>query len=228
MQYFLSLFNSRSFWDQDVGVLGFFQTYNELFGYPFDYSVTPLLPSNLTQPPMQLPFEVGVTWSFTGGPHGGWDSGSAWAALDFAPPGEPAGCVSSDAWIVAAADGLIVRADDGAVIQDLDNDGYEQTGWSILYMHVETRDRVHPDTYVYAGEIIGHPSCEGGFSNGTHVHLARRYNGEWIPADANLPFILDGWASSGNGIEYNGFLTRGDKTIEAWEGVFEDLNQISR
>ena len=228
VQYFLSLFNSRSFWDQDVSVLGLFQTYNELFGYPFDYSVTPLLPSNLVQPSMQLPFEVGTTWSFTGGPHGGWDSGSAWAALDFAPPGEAAGCTSSDAWVVAAASGLIVRAEDGAVIQDLDNDGYEQTGWTILYMHVETRDRVKPSTYVYAGEMIGHPSCEGGFSNGTHVHLARRYNGEWIPADGNHPFNLDGWVSSGNGVEYDGSLTRGDAVVEAWEGVFENLNQFSR
>ena len=228
VQYFLSLYNSRTFWDQDVGVLGLFQTYSDLFGYPFDYSVVPLVPPNLTQPPFQLPFEVGVTWSFTGGPHGGWDSGSAWAALDFAPPGEPAGCVTSDSWVVASANGRIVRAEDGAVVQDLDNDGYEQTGWTILYMHIETRDRVRPDSYVYAGEIIGHPSCEGGFSNGTHVHIARRYNGEWIPADGNLPFNLDGWISSGNGIEYDGFLTRGETTVEAWEGVFEGLNQIAR
>jgi murein DD-endopeptidase MepM/ murein hydrolase activator NlpD len=228
VQYFLSLFNSRAFWDSDVSESGFFQTYNDLFGYPFDYDIVPLLPANLVQPPLQLPFEKGTTWSFTGGPHGGWDSGSAWAALDFAPPGEPAGCVSSDAWVVAAANGPIVRAKDGAVIQDLDNDGYEQTGWTILYMHIETRDRIQPGTYVYAGEKIGHPSCEGGFSNGTHVHLARRYNGEWIPADGNLPFNLEGWISSGNGVEYDGSLTRGDKVVEAWEGVYENLNQISR
>ncbi len=228
VQYFLSLFNNRPFWDYDVSALGFFQTYNQLFGYPFDYDVTSLLPSNLIQPPMQLPIEKGTTWSFTGGPHGGWDSGSAWAALDFAPPGEAAGCVSSDAWVVAVADGLILRAENGAVVQDLDNDGYEQTGWTVLYMHVETRERVQPNTYVYAGERIGHPSCEGGVSNGTHLHLARRYNGEWIPADGNLPFNLDGWVSSGNGVEYDGSLTRGGTVVEAWEGVFEDLNQISR
>ena len=227
-QYFLSLFNDRGTWDNDVSALGLFQTYNLLFGYPFDYDIASLLPLNLTQPSMQLPFADGATWSFTGGPHGGWDSGSAWAALDFAPPGEAAGCVSSDAWVVAIADGLILRAESGAVIQDLDNDGYEQTGWTVLYMHVESRDRVQPNTYVYAGEIIGHPSCEGGVSNGTHLHLARRYNGEWIPADGNLPFILDGWVSSGNGILYDGFLTRGTTVIEAWEGVFEGLNQISR
>jgi LasA protease len=228
VQYFLSLFNNRPFWDYDVSSLGFFQTYNELFGYSFDYELPSLIPANLTQPPMQLPFEPGVVWSYTGGPHGGWDSGSGWAALDFAPPGEPAGCVTSDAWVVAVANGLIVRAENGAVIQDLDNDGYEQTGWNVLYMHVETRDRIQPGTYVYAGERIGHPSCEGGFSSGTHLHLARKYNGEWISADGNIPFNIDGWISSGNGIEYDGYLTRGPTTLEALEGVFEGQNQISR
>ena len=189
VQYFLSLFNNRPFWDNDVGESGFFQTYTQLFGSPFDYDVTPLLPPGLAQPPLQLPFEPGVTWSFTGGPHGGWDSGSAWAAIDFAPPGEPAGCVTSDAWVVAIANGWIVRTGIGEVIEDLDNDGYEQTGWDVLYMHIETRDRIEPNTYVYAGERIGHPSCEGGVSNGTHVHLARKYNGEWIPADGNFHSI---------------------------------------
>jgi murein DD-endopeptidase MepM/ murein hydrolase activator NlpD len=228
LQYFLSQFNSRAVWDLDVSQFGFLLTYTMLFGNPFDIQVATLIPSNLVQPPMQLPFENGQTWSFTGGPHGGWDSGSAWAAIDFAPPGEPAGCVTSDAWVVAVADGLIIRAHDGAVIQDLDNDGYEQTGWDVLYMHVETRDRVQPGTYVYAGERIGHPSCEGGISNGTHVHVARKYNGEWIPADGNLPFNLDGWISSGDGAEYDGFLTRGSTVLEAMEGVFEGKNQISR
>jgi LasA protease len=228
VQYFLSLFNNRPFWDYDVSNLGFFQTYNELFGSPFDYDIVSLVPANLTQPAMQLPFEPGVTWSYTGGPHGGWDSGSGWAALDFAPPGEPAGCVTSDAWVVAVANGLIVRAENGAVIQDLDNDGYEQTGWNVLYMHVETRDRIQPNTYLYAGERIGHPSCEGGFSNGTHVHIARKYNGEWISADGDVPFNLDGWASSGNSVEYDGYLTRGSTVLEALEGVFEGQNQISR
>jgi murein DD-endopeptidase MepM/ murein hydrolase activator NlpD len=228
VQYFLSQFNNRPFWDYDVSELGFFETYIKLFGYPFDYDIPPLVPANLSQPSMQLPFEPGTTWSYTGGPHGGWDSGSAWSALDFAPPGEALGCVSSDAWVVAVASGWIVRAENGAVIQDLDNDGYEQTGWNILYMHVESRDRVQPNTYVYAGERIGHPSCEGGVSNGTHLHLARKYNGEWISADGNIPFNLDGWISSGNGYEYDGYLTRGSVTLEALEGRFEGLNQISR
>ena len=228
LQYFLAQFNSRPVWDLDVSEFGFTITYNHLFGNPFDNQVPSLIPFNLNQPSMQLPFESGPSWSFTGGPHGGWDSGSAWAAIDFAPPGEPAGCVVSDAWVVAVSSGWIVRAENGAVIQDLDNDGYEQTGWNVLYMHIETRDRVQAGAYVFAGERIGHPSCEGGVSNGTHVHLARKYNGEWIPADGSVPFILDGWVSSGNGVEYDGFLTRGGTVLEAMEGVIEGKNQISR
>ena len=94
-------------------------------------------------------------------------------------------------------------------------------------MHIESRDRIPVDTYAYAGDRIGHPSCEGGFSNGTHVHIARKYNGEWISSDGPLPFQLEGWVSSGNGIEYDGYLTKGDQVVEAWDGR-NDLNQVGR
>jgi hypothetical protein len=57
-----ALFSDRATWDLDVGALGLFQTYNLLFGYPFDYDIASLVPSNLIQPPMQLPFEPGATW----------------------------------------------------------------------------------------------------------------------------------------------------------------------
>jgi hypothetical protein len=59
------------------------------------------------------------------------------------------------------------------------------------------------------------------------VHLARRYNGEWIPADQSLPFVLDGWVSVGAGNEYDGYLKRNGKTIEAWEGR-NSANAIER
>ncbi len=218
VQNFFANLDDYGTWLKDVSTSGLIATYSQLFGYPFHYAIEPLLPPNLAQPLMQLPFEPGNVWAFTGGPHGGWAEGSAWAALDFAPPGDAVGCVQSDAWVVAVADGVIVRAGNGAVVQDLDGDGYEQTGWSMLYMHIETRDRVQPGTHLLAGEHIGHPSCEGGVSTGTHVHLARRYNGEWIPADQSIPFNLDGWISSGDGIEYDGFLTRNGVSIEAYAG----------
>ncbi len=227
LQYTFAQLYGHELWERTITEEGFSAVYNSLFGYPFDYSFEPLVPGDLTQPPMQLPFEEGVVWAFTGGPHGGWGDGSAWAALDFAPFTEKRGCYSSEEWVVAMADGLIVRAENGAVVQDLDNDGREQTGWTILYMHVESRDRVASGTYLKAGERIGHPSCEGGISNGTHVHIARRYNGEWIPADGGFPFIMDGWVSSGAGNVYDGYLEKGSVVIEAYNGSVPE-NAIQR
>lgn len=214
-------------WLKATSEEGLFATYQRLFGYPFDYALHPLVPEDLTQPSLQLPFEPGVVWAFTGGPHGGWDSGSAWAALDFAPPPGNLGCVESDEWVVAAADGPVVRSDHGAVVQSLDGDPYEQTGWALLYMHIEPRTRVEVGMELKAGDKIGHPSCEGGISTGTHLHIARRYNGEWIPADQNIPFNLGGWVSRGGGVSYEGTLVHGARVIPA-ENRRTDANLIQR
>jgi murein DD-endopeptidase MepM/ murein hydrolase activator NlpD len=225
VQNLFAKLDDRATWDSDLAPQGLFLAYYVLYGDPFNLAVEPLIKPSLTQPALALPFSGGESWSFTGGPHGGWDAGSAWAALDFAPPGEPQGCVQSDAWVRAVADGLIIRAKDGAVIQDLDNDGYEQTGWVIFYMHVDSNERVSAGSYLFTGEKVGHPSCEGGISTGTHLHIARKYNGEWIPADGPLPFNMAGWISSGSGVEYDGKLTRNGQVVESWEGR-NDLNQI--
>jgi hypothetical protein len=228
VQNLFAALSDRAGWDEAVSASGLFETYQALFGYPFDYAVEPLIPAGLEQPELQLPFERGKVWSFTGGPHGGWASGSAWAALDFAPPGEALGCVLSDEWAVAVADGVIARAANGSVVLDLDGDGLEQTGWTVYYLHIDSHERVEPGTVLKAGQRIGHPSCEGGVSNGTHVHIARKYNGEWIPADQkDLPFVMDGWVSSGTNKEYDGFLKRGLETIEA-SAVRDEINQIER
>jgi murein DD-endopeptidase MepM/ murein hydrolase activator NlpD len=215
LQHFFAKLYGVKFWERTVTEDGFFAVYNELFGYPFDFSLEPLLPPDLNQPAMQLPFENDAEWFFSGGPHGGWGDGSAWAAIDFVPPGDEIGCYNSDDWVVAMADGLIVRADDGSVVQDLDGDGYEQTGWTILYLHIDSQDRVEAGKFLKAGMPIGHASCEGGISSGTHVHIARRYNGEWIPSDQDIPFNLDGWISSGAGNMYDGYLTKNGISIEA-------------
>ncbi len=126
-------------WTSAVSEEGLVNTYIQLFGYPFDFTFFPLIPDGLIQPQLQLPFEDDVTWLFSGGPHGGWDTGSAWAALDFAPEAKDLGCQPSNHWVVAVADGIITRSDHGAVVQSIDGDPYDQTGWSISLHAYRTR-----------------------------------------------------------------------------------------
>jgi murein DD-endopeptidase MepM/ murein hydrolase activator NlpD len=202
-------------WLHDVGPEGFHETYNELFGNVIDQSESSILPDDLTQPPFKLPWASGETWYLTGGPHGGWNTGSAWAALDFVPPDTQAGCSPSESWVTAVADGIVSRSGFGAVVVDLDGDGFSGTGWAVTYMHLDNHNRLPAGTPVKTGDPLGHPGCEGGFTNGTHVHLTRTYNGRWVSADGTLPFDLDGWISQGAGNEYNGWLVRDGETKTA-------------
>jgi LasA protease len=227
VQNFFAHLDDYSSWLRDVSSRGFFDQYSTLFGYPFDFSIEPIVPANLTQPRLHLPFPVGETWFFTGGPHLSWDAGSPYGALDFAPP-DAADCNSSQVWVTAVADGVVTRTGVGTVVQDLDGDGNEGSGWVIVYYHIESRDRVQNGSYLHAGDQVGHASCEGGIYTGAHVHLARKFNGEWIPViRAGAPFVMDGWIPEGTGEEYVGTLNRNGTTIVNLDGKSE-TNQIQR
>ena len=189
----------------------------KMFGNYLERALTvePLYPPDLTQPTLNLPFMVNRPWSFTGGPHSAWGPDGALAALDFAPPSMSAGCVDSNEWVAAMASGVIVRSENGLVIEDLDGDGNEMTGWNIMYLHIATRDRVAVGTRLEAGDKIGHPSCEGGSATGTHTHVARKYNGEWILAGGPMPFMLNGYMAVNGGSPYDGELVNGDRVVIA-------------
>ncbi len=199
------------------GEENFFEFYETMFGNPWvrAQQVEPLIPVDTVQPEMILPFEVGDVWAFTGGPHAAWSSADVWAALDFAPASGVTGCFISDSWVVAAMAGRVIRSGNGVVVIDQDDDGHEQTGWTLLYLHIADKDRVAVGTWVEVGDRIGHASCLGGRSTGTHVHMARRYNGEWVPADGPLPFTLSGWVAKAGTIAYKGWLVRGSEIIYA-------------
>ena len=214
LQYYFSLRTSGRLWAEAISPAGFIETYWRLFGDPFDYA-HPLYEVGIQQPELILPFLKGRIWAFTGGPHGAWERESAWAALDFAPSSLEPGCSDSDDWLLAAAAGLVVRSENGVVVLDLDADGEEQTGWNLLYLHIGPDALVHEGQLVQQGDLIGHPSCEGGVATGTHVHLARKYNGEWILADGPLPFTLSGWVAQAGSKPYQGALTKGDQIVYA-------------
>lgn len=207
VHYFFSLHRDSQDWQASIAPSGFLSIYSTMFGDPWVYEY-PLFEAGLTQPDLILPFLPGQIWAFTGGPHGAWERESAWAALDFAPASSEPGCFKSDKWLVAAAPGSVVRVDEGTVVLDLDGDGREQSGWALLYLHVAQEGRIALGSLVEKGDRIGFPSCEGGFTTGTHVHIARKYNGEWILADGPIPFNLSGWEAHAGGKPYQGVLTK--------------------
>ncbi len=218
VQYFFAQLYDRYAWERALDPqYGFPALYEEMFGDPWARAATigTLIPNGLSQPHLVLPFEVGKTWAYTSGPHEPFEGNGPWAALDFAPPMDEIGCVPTCEWVTAVTNGLIVRSELGAVIQDLDGDGDEQTGWVILYLHIAEDGRVPVGTYLYTGGNIGHPSCEGGISSGTHLHIARKYNGVWIPADGQIPFVLSGWMAHAGEAPRLGTLTRGNEILVA-------------
>jgi len=218
LQYLFSKLYNKSEWQSIIDPnTGFPAFYTEQFGDPWlrAQNTGPIFPPGLTQPIMVLPFEPNREWAYTGGPHGAWEHEGPLAAIDFAPATDKSGCTESEKWLVASAPGLVVRSGGGVVVLDLDGDGYEETGWNLLYLHVATKDRIKLGTWVDTDDRIGHASCEGGVSTGTHLHFARKYNGEWVQADGPLPFVLSGYVIQYGDNAYEGTMTKDDVTIIA-------------
>lgn len=218
LQFYFSRLYAGDKFHASIGPDGLTRVYSTLFGDPW-LDQAPHIPGSLRQPELRFPFRAGSAWAYTGGPHTGWGTGQPFAAVDFAPASDTSGCftVSGDQYVIAMADGLVVRSDIDGVILDLDKDGDERTGWTLYYLHLATRNRVGVGTELKAGDPVGYPSCEGGSSTGTHVHVARKYNGEWILADGPLAFNFEGWVAHSGGDAYKGTLTRGSLTVFACE-----------
>jgi LasA protease len=218
LQYYFSLILSQEEYNHAVSPNGLYQVYVSLFGEPWAAD-QPHIPGSLVQPEFLLPFQKNRTWALTGGPHTAWGDGEPFAALDFAPPGVAGGCTPTTEWATAVADGVIARSETGIVVLDLDGDGDERTGWAVFYLHIATENRATTGTVVSAGDPIGHPSCEAGRSTGTHIHIARKYNGEWIPSEGTLAFNLEGWVAQNGSRPYLGTLTRHSQTVYANENA---------
>lgn len=241
LQYVLSINNTTNQWLFDVSREGFITTYQQYFGDALVGNVE-LIQYPLNQPPLTLPFPPGDIWRFTGGFHGGWGSGSAWAALDLAPPDKREDddpfCYVSQYPITAVASGVIARASRGVLVLDMDGDGNESTGWTILYLHLAVDPSIVLGQSVQTGDVLGYASCRGGFTTATHLHIARRYNGEWIPADCVncpesywvSPFVMSNWKVIGlENQQYQGYMVNisNNQQVIAEQGRKTKINEIS-
>jgi hypothetical protein len=200
-----------------VGPQGFLERYPTMFGDAWirAEAVGPLLPSGLQPPLLELPFGPGENWSLTAGPHNAWSSGTPRGALDFSPITSEDPCAVSARWVTASAPGVIARAADNAVALDLNGDGLESTGWVILYYHLADEGMIAAGTPVSTGDPLGHPSCQGGVTTGKHVHVVRKYNGEFLAADGPVPFVMSGWQAVAGERNYMGSLVRGGEVVTA-------------
>jgi hypothetical protein len=214
---FTRLYDQPVWKDAIYGEGGFIGRYSQMFGDPWAEAsqLEPLFPAGLAQPEIVLPFPSGERWSLTGGPHLSWKTGSPLGALDFAPVTGEKTCAVSRAWVTAPAAGLVTRSDRNAVALDLDGDGFEGTGWVIVFLHLADLERIPAGAPVQMDDPLGHPSCEGGNATGTHVHIARKYNGEWLSADGPLPFVLSGWQVYAGEKSYQGELRQGSQVVVA-------------
>ncbi len=231
LQYFYSRIYNSDEWIQAMDDdTGFIIIYEEMFGSPDDRTqYEPLFSHNLVQPSLELPFVPGVVWNYTGGPHGAWEREGSWSAVDFAPSGFRGECSNSYAYVTASAPGLVVRAQDGVVIINLDYNDNEHSGWVLLYLHIATDGRVvNVGDEVNTGDRLGHPSCEGGISTGTHVHMARKYNGEWMTADGPTPFLLSGWTVQNGSAVYKGTLAKPGEGLVTASSYSAPGSQIKR
>jgi hypothetical protein len=225
MQYlFAQLYPSTEWEDRLYGADGFMSLYLSMFGDPMQCAtqVEPLLTDQVTAPQLELPFATGEVWVLTAGLHYDWVEGTPYGALDFAPNIKDAGCKVSTLWARASAPGVVTRSDNSVVMLTLEDDRQQPTGWQVMYMHIAAQDRVPLGTRLAVNDPIGHPSCEGGSATGTHVHITRKYKGEWISGNGAFPFVLSGWTAVPGDKVYTGTLVKGALVVTARQGGSDD------
>lgn len=193
--------------------------FEQLFGEVLEVSAASKA-SATAEPAWSLPWQYGNTWYYTSGPHSdSWGNlpyyntrtSSPNSGLDFAPGGN-SGCYESSSWISTMAPGQIVHSARSLILVE------HSDGWSSYYYHVAGRDR-RGTGRVNQGDTIGHPSCDAEYNTdkdpkptGTHVHVARLYNGQFQPADR---WNIGGWEVRSGSSNYNGTMVRNGVTKTA-------------
>ena len=225
IMYMFSQLYRADVWEQRLyGSGGFMETYLSMFPNPMlcAAEVEPLLSDTVSAPQLELPFAQAEVWALTAGPHYSWVEGTPLGALDFAPNIKDAGCQVSPLWARASAAGVVTRSDNSVVMLTLEDENGSPTGWEIMYMHIADQDRVSLGTHLKQDDPVGRPSCEGGSSTGSHVHIARKYKGEWISAQGLFPFVLSGWTAYPGERIYLGRMVKDGRVVIARQGGNEE------
>ena len=123
------------------------------------------------------------------------------------------------------------------MVLDLDGDGNEHTGWTLVYLHMDDFERIEAGTVVQAGESSAIRRARAASATARTCTSCRRYNGEWIPVECEdcapgvivPPFVLGEWTVHGfTSQEYQGYMTRpGDDGYRQAEQTRDyELNKV--
>jgi LasA protease len=146
---------------------------------------------------MRLPFAVGQTWRYTGGPH--QMSGPAWSSIDLA---------GGDGRVRAVRDGLAyTMCDSGGWLRVVHDRGFA-TDYYHLSGGVEADGRP-----VEEGDPLGRigtdVSC-GGSTTGPHVHFSLRRDGRYVDIDR---YAFGKWSIRAGATPYQGSAWHGSRRV---------------
>lgn len=155
---------------------------------------------------LHTPWEHNDTWYYTGGPHNFDGSGNyPLSGVDYQPVGY-SGCdpiVAGNRWIAASAAGRTVDYQEYWLKLDHDQDGNVNTGWLTVYGHIA--NRIGDNQAVQAGNLIGNPSCYGGYATGVHLHFGIKFENVWQPIHGT---VISGWNIENGQVSYHGYMTK--------------------
>ncbi|MEV0156030.1 peptidase M23 [Micromonospora sp. NPDC050686] len=153
---------------------------------------------------MRLPYAVGQSWSFTGGPHGWAGSDSPWSAIDLA---------GGDQRVLAARGGTAYTMCRGwiRVIHD--------RGYATDYYHLWNSINVNGAGVgegAYLGDTGTDVTC-GGAASGRHVHYALRQNNVYVPIGGHN---FDKWVIMNGGGTYQGYALHGSTQVNVGGALY--------
>ncbi len=182
----------------------FVGTFSDLFGDPLagSFLITsteadpddPNADADEAIPTFTLPWQSGVTWYYSGGPHCDWQEGCPpRAAVDFSPgPSTNYGCAwTSYSQVRPARSGYVIYAAYN-LIKIHHSSNFFGSAWQTLYYHIRNIS-VTEEQWVTTGTLLGYPSCQAGSgssANGVHQHFAFLKDGEFKTANGKY---LSGW-----------------------------------
>ena len=153
---------------------------------------------------MRLPYGVGQSWSYSGGPHGWAGSDSPWSAVDLA---------GGDQRVLAARAGTAYTMCRGwiRIIHD--------RGYATDYYHLWNNINVNGASVgegAYLGDTGTDVTC-GGSALGRHVHFALRQNGGYVPIGGHN---VGKWVIMNGGGTYQGYALHGSARVNVGGSLY--------